>query len=122
MIAEKFESIVNLGEANSRMKDFYDILFLAGNNRFISKKVNEAIFATFKRRESDINNRVFIYHKEYIQLKSGLWRAFLRKIQSDEKLEFSEVILKIKSFIEPVISENKPEFVWEPENWTWLTY
>ena len=33
VIAEKFQAIVYLGETNSRMKDFYDIIFLASNNR-----------------------------------------------------------------------------------------
>ncbi len=38
VIAEKFQAIVYLGLASSRMKDFYDIIFLAENNAFTLKK------------------------------------------------------------------------------------
>ena len=119
VIAEKFQAIVYLGEANSRMKDFYDIVFLASNNRFSLNKVKSAIEATFKKRETDIGSRQFIYRAEYIKLKSGLWRTFLRKIQSDEKPEFSEVISKINRFIEPVLNEKEITHQWDQDKWQW---
>ncbi len=78
VIAEKFQAIVYLGETNSRMKDFYDIIFLASNNSFSSGKVRQAIDATFQKRETDIGRRLFIYQDQYIESKSGLWRLFLR--------------------------------------------
>ena len=119
VIAEKFQAIVYLGETNSRMKDFYDIIFLASNNSFSSGKVRQAIDATFQKRETDIGRRLFIYQDQYIDSKSGLWRLFLRKIQSDEKSEFSAIILKINGFIEPVLTENNLDADWSTENWKW---
>ena len=101
------------------MKDFYDIIFLANNNRFSSGKVRQAIEATFQKRETDIERRLFIYQDQYIESKSGLWRVFLRKIQSNEKSEFSHVISKINGFIEPVLAGNEMEAEWNAEIWKW---
>lgn len=60
VMAEKFQAIVYLGEINSRMKDFYDFLFLANNNSFLLDNVGVAFNATFEKRKTDIGNRMFI--------------------------------------------------------------
>ena len=56
VIAEKFQAIVYLGEANSRMKDFNDIWFLAQNNIFVSGELNRAIKVTFAQVVRRIND------------------------------------------------------------------
>lgn len=60
IIAEKFQAIVYPGFANSRMKDFYDIQFLADRNFFVSQKLKQALDATFSNRKTDISERSFI--------------------------------------------------------------
>ncbi len=119
VIAEKFQAIVYLGEANSRMKDFYDILFLAQNNEFSMPMLNSAIMATFEKRKTDIEKRHFIYAEKYINLKTGLWNAYLRKIGSTDAISFQEVLRKTESFLEPVISKAKTDLVWSPQKWDW---
>src|SRR5438270_3407661 len=49
-IAEKYETIINLGIANSRMKDYYEIWLLAQQFEFDGETLKDAIEATFKRR------------------------------------------------------------------------
>lgn len=49
VIAEKFQSMVQLGIANSRMKDFYDVWTLARQFDFDGNGLCEAIRATFQR-------------------------------------------------------------------------
>jgi Nucleotidyl transferase AbiEii toxin, Type IV TA system len=49
VIVEKFEAMVVLGRANSRMKDLYDIWLLAQTREFKDDKLARAIAATFKR-------------------------------------------------------------------------
>jgi len=121
VIAEKFQAIVYLGLATSRMKDFYDILFLSENNIFILKKLKMAIKATFIKRETDIENRYYIYDPEYISEKEKLWKPFMKKIVSDEHVEFSQVIRRIKEFLEPVINtgEDKGDFRWDLNTRQW---
>ncbi|RLD12704.1 nucleotidyl transferase AbiEii/AbiGii toxin family protein [candidate division KSB1 bacterium] len=123
VIAEKFQAIVYLGLATSRMKDFYDILFLAENNAFTLTKLKMAMDATFTRRETDIEGRFFIYEQEYISEKEMVWKPFLKKIGSDESVDFSQVIERIQEFLEPVITAKKCEedLIWDSKIWRWRT-
>ena len=49
-IAEKFEAMVKLGIANSRMKDFHDLRSLAALFAVEGKTLSEALRRTFERR------------------------------------------------------------------------
>jgi predicted nucleotidyltransferase component of viral defense system len=50
VVAEKFEALVKLGIANSRMKDFYDLWVMARDFEFEGALLSQAIKATFERR------------------------------------------------------------------------
>jgi hypothetical protein len=52
VIAEKLEAMVSLGEANSRMKDFYDIHFLSLHYAFDGDILRQAIAVTFAVRRT----------------------------------------------------------------------
>lgn len=54
VIAEKFQAMVDLGRANSRMKDLYDIWVLAKTYEFKGDGLARAIAATFARRKTEI--------------------------------------------------------------------
>jgi len=54
VIAEKFQAMVSLGRANSRMKDFYDIWILTKTFDFAPDRLARAIAATFARRQTAI--------------------------------------------------------------------
>jgi predicted nucleotidyltransferase component of viral defense system len=54
VIAEKFQAMVALGRANSRMKDFYDIWMLHKTFTFAGGRLARAITATFARRRTEI--------------------------------------------------------------------
>ncbi|MGH8516480.1 MAG: nucleotidyl transferase AbiEii/AbiGii toxin family protein, partial [Panacagrimonas sp.] len=58
VIAEKFQAMVQLGRANSRMKDFYDIWLLAKSYNFEGDRLPRAIAATFARRGTPIPNAI----------------------------------------------------------------
>ena len=83
VLAEKLESIIARGVANTRMRDFYDIYILskfqAENNRDLFKK---ALNATSKNRgsENQISNakNILIDIKESEKLKS-LWKNYVTK-------------------------------------------
>lgn len=121
VISEKFQAIIYLGLATSRMKDFYDILFLCENNSFVLKRLKSAIVMTFEKRETDLTNRFFIYEQSYISQKENLWKLFLKKINSDRQVDFSEVLRIINRFIEPVITSGSSEenLVWNMTTRQW---
>jgi hypothetical protein len=53
-VAEKFESIVDLGLINSRLKDFYDLWMLAGGLSFEGQTLADALSATFRSRGTEL--------------------------------------------------------------------
>jgi hypothetical protein len=54
VIAAKFQAMVALGRANSRMKDLYDIWLLSRAYAFDGDSLARAITATFARRKTPI--------------------------------------------------------------------
>src|SRR6202048_730900 len=54
VVAEKFQAMVVLGRANSRMKDFYDIWVLARSFESKGDALARAIAATFARRKTEL--------------------------------------------------------------------
>ena len=58
VVAEKFQAMVMLGLANTRMKDFYYIWMLSRNYDFDRERLSRAIAATFERRGTAIPEEV----------------------------------------------------------------
>ncbi len=54
VVAEKFQAMVDLGRANTRMKDFYDLWMLDQVFDFDADRLARAIRATFERRKTEI--------------------------------------------------------------------
>lgn len=101
-VAEKLDAIISLMEATGRMKDFYDIYYLAITFDFDGRKLQEAIYET-------LTNRARPYEKDSVSVISRLvddseiqkrWNNFCKKILKYE-LDFSDVVNTIISFISP---------------------
>ncbi len=54
VFSEKLEALVVLGMANTRMKDYFDLLALAREGKMDSSVLARAINATFSRRKTKI--------------------------------------------------------------------
>lgn len=79
-IAEKFEAMVALGRANSRMKDFYDIWVLGQTFEFSDDRLARAIAATFARRKTAIPSELpDALSADFANdpSKQAQWRAFV---------------------------------------------
>lgn len=124
-VAEKFEAIVKLNVVTSRMKDFYDILFLAQHEKFHLKTLREAIHETFKHRMTPLKDRNTIFSNEFQSSKEKQiqWTAFLKRSRLDSYQTFSEVVEKLKLFLELVcrerLLENEQGVSWNPAIWKW---
>lgn len=124
VIAEKFEAIVKLNYLTSRMKDFYDIIFIAENFEVSSLDLINSIEKTFFARNTLPEKRKVIYESGY-KNDSGRqkqWKAFLNRIKSDEPRvpdSFSRVIDIIKLFIEPVFHFGEMNYSWDIDSRRW---
>lgn len=102
-IAEKFEAMVKLGELNSRMKDFYDIRLLSRQFDFVGENLAEAIRRTFNRRGTSFPDVFVAFTEVFVEAKQIQWAAFHKRLRQDHVPQgFSEVVLAIKEFIEPL--------------------
>ncbi len=117
-IAEKFDAILQRFELTGRMKDFYDIYYLARTFDFEGAKLRAAIFETLKKRETpydrDSFKRILALSEDEDMQKR--WRYFLKNIK-DGSLEFAVVIKEMQKFLEPVFDAIVDEEEWK-KNWT----
>lgn len=105
VVAEKFQAIVALGIANSRMKDFYDLLALSRLFPFDGRLLAAAIRATFDRRQTSIPSRrpaglgkTFASDRQ----KIAQWTAFLgREPLLVEAGGLTATIEEIANFVMP---------------------
>ena len=54
VVAEKFQAMNALGMTNSRMKDFFDIAYIADSFEFDAVRLAQALKATFERRRTPL--------------------------------------------------------------------
>ncbi len=104
VIAEKFEAIVSLGDANSRYKDFYDIYLLANRYNLSGQELSEAIKETFEHRQTGFEE-IFAFEEAF--LASGIhqkrWQSFLKKKKTMVNVELGEVVAVIKKLLLPIV-------------------
>lgn len=104
VIAEKFQAMVLLGRANSRMKDFYDIWLLSKSYEFDDDRLPRAIAATFVRRKTAIPVEVpdaLTAAFASDPMKQQQWNAFVRNLSTvPESLE--HVVEELRVFLMPV--------------------
>jgi len=107
VVAEKFEAIIRVGMANSRMKDFYDIWALASDFPFSGQIIASAIQNSFNRRKTPLpTGAPEAFQASFIQnpLKQTQWQAFVRKTRFVKvEKDFGKTIEFVRSFLLPPI-------------------
>jgi hypothetical protein len=106
VVAEKFEALVKLGMANSRMKDFYDLSVMAKRFEFRGPVLGEALSATFARRKTVLPaSRPLAFTAEFSEspAKRTQWRAFLRKSGLDGDASLQDVANGLDEFLMPIV-------------------
>lgn len=99
-IAEKIDAILSLMEFSSRMKDYYDIYYLANKFDFDGITLTMALKKTFENRGhiftvGQFEQVIGFGNDEAMQKK---WRAFCRKIDIETE-EYGIVLRKIENFL-----------------------
>lgn len=99
-VAEKIDAILSLMEFSSRMKDYYDIYYLANKLDFDGKVLTEALKKTFENRGHSFTIEQFeqvmsFDNDEAMQKK---WKAFVRKIDTKTD-DYGTVLKTIKTFL-----------------------
>lgn len=82
VIAEKYEAIVSLGMANTRLKEYFDLWFLATYAEIDEAVLPQAIQATFARRRTKVPKAAPLGLSDAFAaspIKQQQWQAFLSK-------------------------------------------
>ena len=125
VVAEKFQAMVALGIANSRMKDFYDVWTLARQFEFDGALLSSAIRATFERRQTPIpGSTPLALTSDFASnpSKATQWKAFLRKGKLVETPPpFTDVVRSLQDFLMPPTKAIPEPSPW-PYSWTTLEW
>jgi predicted nucleotidyltransferase component of viral defense system len=123
VVSEKSAIIVEHGLINSRLKDYFDLLFISKTQEFNGLVLSQAVRNTFDFRETIVpHGEIDGLSAEFVEDHNVAWNAFLKKIDYREQLPFEDVVATIKGFISPVIkaTADRDEFAmdWKPgEDW-----
>ena len=123
-IAEKFNAMVVLDIRNTRMKDFYDIWFMATTWEFDMEPLRTAIFASFERRGITVPKETpFALTEEFLSdaQKKQQWKAFAIRLNPGSTVpQLDEVGTVLRAFLMPCIvadAHSKSHFVhWTPDS------
>ena len=126
-IAEKFETMVQLGTRNSRMKDFYDIWALSETFEFDGAALREAVERCFDRRGTAWSQTVPAALTPAFYSEAGLlgrWRAYGQdgQLLSSPPSAFVDIGTRLQLFMAPVresILSGQPFEMHWPEGGPW---
>ncbi|MBK9387725.1 MAG: nucleotidyl transferase AbiEii/AbiGii toxin family protein [Planctomycetes bacterium] len=109
VVAEKLEAMVVLGDRNSRIKDFFDLHYLASHFEFDREVLVEAVRKTFERRRTAIPAEL------PIGLSSAYWenpsrptqvRAFARRAGLAAPTQLGGAFAALlREFLAPLLEE-----------------
>ena len=124
-IAEKIDAILSLMEFSSRMKDYYDIYYLANKFDFDGKMLTEALNKTFENRGHAFTVEQFEQVMNFADdsAMQKKWKAFCRKIDTKTD-DYSTVLKTIKAFLtEPFTAAAKGKEIidkWSAYSGKWM--
>ncbi len=107
VVAEKLEAMVQLGLANSRMKDFYDLVVLSRMFDFEGDPLVRAIRATFERRRTPLPAGLPVALTPSFAgdaTKLTQWTAFVRKSGGEQIGGLADVVAAISAFVEQPVA------------------
>ena len=124
-VAEKLDAILSLMEFSSRMKDYYDLYYIANKFDFDGAVLSEALRKTFANREHHFTveqfEQVMSFGDDSVMQKK--WKAFIRKINTKTD-DYGIVLKTIRNFLEQpftAAAENKTFTErWSAPNSKWI--
>jgi Nucleotidyl transferase AbiEii toxin, Type IV TA system len=120
VLAEKFAALVELGEANTRMKDVYDLWQILGREALDAGLLAQAMTGSFAARATPLEaiaptlGATFAHSPIFEQR----WQTYLKRTGLRAP-PFAEVMTLISAFYGPVLLEHRRSGTWEPGAQTW---
>lgn len=105
--AEKFQTMIDRGTINSRMKDFFDVYTIMKSGKVDSGLLKEAVVEVFENRgtKADPNSVVFSDGFAQDQMRQTMWKAYLKKIKYQGELPFADVMGVVREVLRPMMED-----------------
>lgn len=126
-VAEKLDAIISLMKATSRMKDFYDIYYLAITFDFDCLTLQDAIEQTLiNRKTPHQEDSIEVIKKLTVDLEiNNRWKNFSKKILKYE-LDFNKVVDIIIAFtsvpFDSIMQNKRLEQTWSHKDGVYVQY
>ena len=107
VVAEKFQTMIDRGTINSRMKDFFDVYTILKSGKVDSGMLKEAVVEVFENRgtKADPDSVVFSDGFAQDQMRQTMWKAYLKKIKYKEELPFTDVMGVVREVLRPMMED-----------------
>ncbi len=126
VIAEKYQAMVMLGQANSRLKDFFDLAVIARRTELDCATLAAAITATFARRQTALpTQRPLALTKQFSgdAAKLRQWQAFLNKNRIDAA-SLGDTVALLDDLLWPptqvAATNRQATAIWRPDSLRWV--
>lgn len=126
VVAEKYQAMVMLGQANSRMKHFFDLAVIAQRTELDGATLAAAIAATFAQRQTALpTERPLALTKEFSEYAAKLrqWKAFLNRNRI-EAASLGDTVALLDDLLWPptqvASADNQATATWRPESLCWV--
>jgi len=119
VVAEKYEALVRLGMRTGRIKDFYDLWYIATHFSFKGVILQQAIRQTFRARRTPLPSEPPIALTDEFEAddsKQALWKAFAGRAGIASPGSLEEALAVLRSFLLPVGLQSSRESLaaWPP--------
>lgn len=125
VIAEKYQAMVMLGQANSRMKDFFDLSVIARRTELDGATLAAAMAATFARRQTALpTERPLALTQQFSEDAAKLrqWQAFLSKNRI-QAASLGDTVALLNALLWPATvaaaAKSEAPMTWQPASLQW---
>ena len=124
VLAEKLVTAIELGRANTRVRDFADIHLLTGTQALQCGELRDALTATATFRGTTLTPLVqateglaVLRNSTYVAYRKGLGGAERASLPA----RFSDTVAAAADFVDPVLDGLNAKAVWSPAERNWNT-
>lgn len=106
LLAEKMETIMSRGTANTRMRDFYDIYVISRQKSFDQGVLKDAFYATSEKRDTVVQIPDFIDTISSIEsdeVMKSQWENFRNDSFFVGELSWAEVMASVRNLAEIIV-------------------
>ena len=118
VLAEKLSTAVQLGEANTRIRDYVDLYNLTGTHPLAFQPTRDALLATAAHRRISLRP-LSMAIGQLATTRAGAYRTYRAGLGGTGlPSNFPEVVTAVVDFADPVI-QGGPHGVWNPVGRHW---